>query len=329
MRVVIVGGTGNISQSIVRLLLAKGDDVTCFNRGQSGDVPDGVRVIIGNRHDRAKFEATMQREKFDVAIDMICFDKDDAASDVCAFRDVQQFIQCSTVCTYGIQYDWMPVTEDHELRPYIPYGRKKAEADAVFLGAYYSDNFPVTIIKPSTTHGPKQGLNRQIAHDFSWIDRIRKNKAIFVSGNGDALHQFLHIDDAAPGFVGVIGKSKCIGQVYNLVDRGFTTWAAYHRTMMKIIGQEVELVGIPLADLMILGVPKTQICQDIFAHNSYFSSEKIMRDVPEFRPQHTLESAMRDILAALDAAGRIPNSETIDWENAIITAQHQVREVKI
>lgn len=329
MRVVIVGGTGNISTSIVRLLVTKGHEVTCFNRGQSAQVPDGVRQLTGDRHDRAAFEALMQAEAFDVAIDMVGFTREDAESCLRAFEGVQQFIQCSTVCTYGIDYDYLPVTEDHELRPITDYGRGKAEADAVYLAAYYSEGFPVTIIKPSTTHGPKQGLFRQLGTDYSWIDRIRKGKPILVCGDGKALHQFLHVDDAALGFVGVIGKSHCIGQTYNLVDRGFTMWADYHQTMMGIIGQQVELVGIPLDMLMALNIPDTGLCEEIFAHNVIYSSEKLMRDVPEFHPQYTLEAAMRDILAAMDADNRIPDSDNIQWEDEVIAALYQMRKMQL
>ena len=73
MKIGIVGGTGNISQSIVRLLLEKGHEVVCFNRGQRTRSPEGVRVIQGDRPDREDFERKMQNEKFDAAIDMICF----------------------------------------------------------------------------------------------------------------------------------------------------------------------------------------------------------------------------------------------------------------
>lgn len=328
-RAVIIGGSGNISVSIVRLLLKQGYEVTCFNRGQRGGVPEGARVITGDRHQRADFEAAMQREKFDVAIDMMCFTQEDAESDLRAFKGVQHFIQCSTVCTYGIEYRWMPVSEDHELRPISGYARGKVAADAVFLGAYYADNFPVTIIKPSTTFGPRHNLPRQIALDTSWIDRIRKHKPLLICGDGHALHQYLHVDDAAPGFVGVIGKDRCIGQVYNLVDSGYTTWAAYQRTAMRILGVEVELVGIPLTDIIALKIPNSGICEEIFAHNSYFSNEKILRDVPEFRPQHTLESAMRDTLAGMDAAGSIGDSDTFFWEDQVIHALRQVRDLRL
>lgn len=329
MRVVLIGGTGNISTPIVKLLLEQGHEVTCYNRGKTNQPPEGARLLIGDRKDRAAYEATMQAEKFDAAIDMIGYTLEDAESNLRAFQGIGQFIHTSTVCTYGVAYDWLPVSEDHILRPITAYGRNKAAMDNLYLGAYYRDGFPVTIIKPSTTHGPKQGLIRQIAWDYSWIDRVRKGKPILVCGDGLALHQFLHVNDAAPGFVGVLGKQHCIGQVYNLVKQGYITWADYHRTAMRVIGREVELVGIPLADLRALKVPASEICEEIFAHNVYYSAEKIFRDVPEFHPQMTLEEAMHDILNAMDAAGRVPNSDEITWEDKIIAAQKAVRQTVI
>jgi nucleoside-diphosphate-sugar epimerase len=238
---------------------------------------------------------------------------------------VQHFVQCSTVCTYGIAHDWMPVTEDHPLRPTTAYGQHKAQADAVFLEAYYRQGFPVTILKPSTTYGPKQGLLRQIAWEFSWIDRIRKGKPLLICGDGNALHQHLHVDDAALAFAHIIGKAECIGQVYHLVDRGFITWADYHRTAMRVLGREVELVGVPLADLLVLNVPYAAVCHDVFAHHGYYSAEKLFRDVPQFRPVVSLERGMQEVIDAMDRAGRIPNADLEDWEDHIIAAQRSIR----
>jgi nucleoside-diphosphate-sugar epimerase len=325
MRVVVVGGTGNISVSIVRRLLALGHEVTVYNRGERGTPPDGAHLLKGDRRDRAAYESLMQRERFDAAIDMIGFTPDDAHSNLRAFRDVGHFIHTSTVCVFGIDYDWLPATEDHPLRPITDYGRNKAAMEAIYQAAYLRDHFPMTIIRPSTTHGPQQGLTRQVAWDFSWIDRIRKGKPILVCGDGNALHQFLHVDDAALAYGGVLGRTRCVGQIYNMVERGFTTWAQYHRTAMRVIGREVELVGVPLADLRTLNIPNFGICEEIFAHHIYYSAEKLYRDVPEFCPRITLEAAMTDILAAMDADGRIPNSDTLTWEDAIIAAQRGMR----
>jgi len=160
------------------------------------------------------------------------------------------------------------VTEDHPLRPLTPYGEHKAAADATVLEAYARDGFPVTILKPSTTYGPIQGMLRQIAWEFSWIDRIRQGKPIVVCGQGDALHQHLHVEDAARGFAQVLGQAQCLGQTYNLVGEPPITWAAYHRTAMAVLGREVALIGVPLAALQAHHVPRWEICQEMFAHHT-------------------------------------------------------------
>ena len=325
MKIGIVGGTGNISASIVRILLEQGHAVVCYNRGQSGAVQKGARLIKGDRRDRDTFERAMQAEQFDAAIDMRCFNRDDAASSLRAFRGVGCFVQCSTVCVYGIQYDWFPATEDHPLRPVTGYAGNKAAADALYLEAHYRENFPVVILRPSTTYGPAQGLVRQVAWDFSWIDRIRKGKPILVCGDGNALHQHLHVDDAAWAFVGVLSKPQCIGQVYNVVNRGYITWADYHRTAMRVLGREVELIGLPLADLREARIPHFGICEEIFAHHVYYSAEKLFRAVPEFRPRISLEEGMRQIIPMMERDGRIPDSEGIEWEDRIIAAHRQMR----
>jgi nucleoside-diphosphate-sugar epimerase len=325
MKICIVGGTGNISSSFIPLLLHMGHEVTLFNRGQREAAPKGVATVQIDRSDRTAFEQAAQRGNFDAAIDMICFNKEDAQSSLRAFSGVKHFVMCSTVCTYGIDYDWLPVTEDHPLRPITDYGRNKVAADAVFLEAYYKSGFPVTIIKPSTTYGPKMGLLRQVAWDFTWIDRVRKGMPIVVCGDGNALHQFLHVDDAALCFCNVLGRQQCIGQTYNMVNRGFYTWTEYHKTAMKVIGKEVELVNVAYADLEKMDVASFGICKDIFAHHVYYSSEKLFRDVPEFSPQITLEKGMAHVLEAMDRQGRVPDCSTNLWEDRVIAAQRRVR----
>jgi nucleoside-diphosphate-sugar epimerase len=324
MRVCVVGGTGNISTSIVRLLQQVGHEVTVYNRGQRGPVPAGVKAMVGDRKDRAAFEALMQGQRFDAAIDMICFDAEDARSTLRAFRDARHVVHCSTVCTYGVQYDWFPAGEDHPLRPVTDYGRNKVAADRVFLEAFYRDGFPVTIIKPSTTFGPQWALLRQIAWEGAWVDRVRKGKPIAVCGDGRALHQWLHVDDAAPAFVFVLGRERCLGQTYNMMKSEFGTWAEYHRTAMKVIGREVELVGVPLDTLVAAKVPNVGICKDIFSHNTIYSPARLMRDVPEFRPRISLEAAIANVYEAMQRENRVPDSDKETWEDRLVAAQRGV-----
>jgi nucleoside-diphosphate-sugar epimerase len=331
MKVCVVGGTGNISTSIVRLLLEVGHEVTVFNRGRSAGLPAGVRVIQGDRKERAAFEAAMQGERFGAAIDMICFDAEDARSTIRAFHGVQHLIHCSTVCTYGVQSDWLPVTEDHPLRPTTDYGRNKVAADRVFTEAFWREGLPVTIMKPSSTFGPRWPLLRQIAWDDKclWIDRIRKGKPIVICGDGRALHQWLYVDDAAAAFVFALGRQRCIGQTYNLTKKEFGSWAEYHRTAMRVVGREVDMVGVPLSSLLAAGVPDVGICETVFSHNNVYSPDKLMRDVPEFRPQVSLQELMERVLEAMDRENRVGDSDKEEWEDRLIAAQRKVGEVKL
>src|SRR5437867_1650688 len=137
MRVVVVGGTGNISTGVVKALLQFGHEVTVFNRGlRPGRLPDGVRHIRGDRADRAAFEATMRAERFDAAVDMLCYTAEDAESDRRAFRGVRHLIHTSTVCTFGGPLADLPAYEDTPQRPITAYGRNKQAADDVLLAAH-------------------------------------------------------------------------------------------------------------------------------------------------------------------------------------------------
>jgi nucleoside-diphosphate-sugar epimerase len=317
MKLAVVGGTGNISTSIVARLLADGHDVTCVTRGISGRAPDAARVIECDRRDTERFESMMQRQRFDGAIDMICFTSEDAASSIRAFRGVGHFIHTSTVRTYGIDPDWLPISEDHQIRPVVPYGIMKARADSQFLAAYHSVGFPVTIIKPSTTYGPKR-IVRQLGLDTGWITRIRRGKPILVVDDGRALHHFLHVDDAARAFTGVLGKERCIGQIYNVVNPDATTWLAYHHEAMKILGREVNQVGISTSLLSAIDQERFAMAIGVFALNLLYSSDKIRRDVPEFTVEHDIHAGLLSCIEHLDRTGPQQDAEADEWEDRVV-----------
>ena len=93
---------------------------------------------------------------------------------------------------------------------------------------------------------------------------------------------------------------------------------------LLVIGREVELVGVPVADLVAARVPHLDTCESIFAYNTIYSPDRLMRDVPEFRPQISLEEGLARVLAAMDREGRIPDSDAQDWEDRLVAAQRQV-----
>src|SRR5690242_12734562 len=100
MKVLVIGGTGLISTAIVDQLIARGDEVVIYNRGQTPRrIPASVPVIVGDRSNHAAFEAEMQKHQFDAVIDMVAYSPDDPPSLLRAFRGrARHLLVCSTVC---------------------------------------------------------------------------------------------------------------------------------------------------------------------------------------------------------------------------------------
>ena len=79
MRALIIGGTGLISQGIVKHLLLRGEQVSVFNRGQREDLlPQQVKRFVGDRNQPDQLARCMKDGGFDVVIDMVCFNPEQA-----------------------------------------------------------------------------------------------------------------------------------------------------------------------------------------------------------------------------------------------------------
>src|SRR6185369_14499874 len=154
MKVLLVGGTGLISTGIVEHLLARGADITLFNRAKRRQ--SELRVIVGDRNVPSEFEARLADERFDVVIDMICFSPEQAEASVRAFAGrTQQLIFCSTVCTYGVDIPSdVLIDETFALSPISEYARNKVLCERVFERASAAGDFQLTIVRPSNTYGP-------------------------------------------------------------------------------------------------------------------------------------------------------------------------------
>ena len=139
------------------------------------------------------------------------------------------------------------------------------------LEAYAHDGFPVTILKPSTTYGPMQGMLRHIAWGVfgGSIASARASRSRSVARGTPCISTCTSKMPPA-AFAQVLGQAQCLGQTYNLVGEPPITWAAYHRTAMEALGREVAFVGVTLAELQAHHVPRREICQEIFAHHTSY-----------------------------------------------------------
>src|SRR5947209_20385233 len=98
MRVLVIGGTGLISTAVVQQLVARGDVVTVFNRGQTPVRVQGpIEVVLGNRGEPGSLERAASGRTWDAVIDMTAFVPDHGEQLVRVFWGrTAQVVMCST-----------------------------------------------------------------------------------------------------------------------------------------------------------------------------------------------------------------------------------------
>ena len=67
MRLLVLGGSVFLSRAVADDAVRRGHDVTCANRGTSGSVPDGARLVVWDRAEPAPAELS---DDFDAVVDV-------------------------------------------------------------------------------------------------------------------------------------------------------------------------------------------------------------------------------------------------------------------
>jgi len=325
MHVLFIGGTGLISTAIARQLLEAGHEVTLFNRGQRENrLPESssLHMIVGDRTDYAVFDNRFTDARYDVVVHMVAFHPDDSASAVRAFAGrCGQFIHCSTVCVYSGPPVQIPISETEPYHSIGNYGKNKIACEELLLKAHAEQNFPTTILRPSHSYGEGGQIIRAWGPGDTFVDRLRKNKPVVVSGDGTNLWASCHVDDVAVGFIGTMGNEKCLGQAYNITGDEWMTWNTYHEQVAEVVGGTFDPVYIPL-DILTEVAPKSSGgTREIFAWPSIFSNDKIKRDAGYPGQTINFREGVRRTLAHLEEKNLLKNSDAeADYEDRLVAA---------
>jgi nucleoside-diphosphate-sugar epimerase len=327
MKVLIIGGTGNISTPITKALMAKGVDLTLFNYDQqSPDWLKNVRVITGDRTERAAFEQKLSGlGPWDCVIDMVCYEPADAECDVRVFRGrTKQFIFCSTVDVYGKTPAGYPVTEENaefDARPSFPYGYKKMICEQTMWEAHQRGDFALTVCRPTFTYNEawSPGVHTFGGQSYH-LDRLRKGQPIIMHGDGMSIWTASYRDDTASGLVGAVGNEKAFGQAYQLAGEEWMTHNHIWRTIARLLGApEPDFVYIPTDLLGRLAPKQAEWCVENFRYNNIFSNAKAKRDLG-FRYTFSFETGVQKCLDHLTRHNLIEDSAKHPFYDRLVEA---------
>jgi len=305
MKILYIGGTGEISFSCVLESLALGHDVSVFNRGQTEQpLPPAVHSIVGDMADDAAY-ARLGEQRFDVVCQFFGYDVARIEKDLQTFAGrTGQYVFISTASAYFKPTDRFERIS--ELRTpvqnlYATYSQKKIQAEQRLLTAHRAGQLPVTIVRPSHTY------RRRLPTPFGGGDwtarRMREGLPIIVHGDGTSLWTLTHASDFARPFVRLFGNPRALGEDFHITGENVHTWDEILTQIARALGLEAKLVHIA-SDTLVRYEPawKGALHGDK-SPSTLFDNSKVASVAGPFPTLMSIEEGFK--LAAREVIGRL------------------------
>lgn len=211
MKVLVLGDTKFVGRAIAEEALAKGHDVTLFNRGNRASVT-GCTTLVGDRRAADGYRA-LEGLDFDIVFDTWGEEANAVKSAVDALKGrIKQYVFISTVSVYDFSsqpslYDESQTLYDPEKCP-IAYCKDKIESEK----AAESSGVSALILRPGLIIGPYESTNGRLTW---WLERLDRGGPTLVPGPQDSKLQFIDVRDLA-GFA-LHGAENGLSGLYNVV----------------------------------------------------------------------------------------------------------------
>ncbi len=325
MKVLFVGGTGNISAASSRLATERGIDLTLLRRGVRPAGPaELLRTIHADAADEAAVEKALGNQRFDAVVDWIGFTPADVERDLRLFRGrTEQFVFISSASAYQRPVGHYLITESTPLaNPFWQYSRDKIACEERLMKAYREEGFPVTIVRPSLTYGDTQiplAVNSW-QQSYTAIDRMRRGKKVIVPGDGSSLWVITHNNDFAQGLVGLLGNRQAIGHAFHITTDEVMTWNQFYEITAQAAGVEARIVHIA-SDFVGACLPEEigSLIGDK-ASSVVFDNTKIKRFVPGYCARVPYAQGIRRTIEWFDAdplRRQIDEEASASWDRLI------------
>lgn len=255
MRILLMGGTGEVGHHIANGLVKRGHQVDVLMRGldrRGFPLDSSVQRILGDKNEVGTLEEAAARLSPEVVIDTVPCETSVRNVEAVFSGRIRQYIHCSSTGVYGhLQY--LPADEDHPWVPdphdfYVPV----ADRDRLAMDLHRQGCFPVTIFRPTMIIGPGSlpvdnlgGRSRQFLQD------LLANIPIDLPEDGDVLIQGGFNADLAEAFVlAVEHADRSMGEIFNISCRKAVTLRHYLESIKEAIGSTSALVPMPVDTIL-------------------------------------------------------------------------------
>jgi nucleoside-diphosphate-sugar epimerase len=237
MRILVLGGTQFLGRHTVEAALARGHDVTTFNRGRTRpELFPGVEKLHGDRDGHLN---ALAARTFDAVVDTSGYVPRVVRQTIDALGDVGHYTFVSSISVYADLS--VPPSERSPVRELETpteewreaYGELKADCEDVVR-----ERFPKAFVpRPGLIVGPWDPTGR-----FTyWPERLAAGGRVLAPAPPDADAQVIDVRDLAAWIVRAAENG--LAGTYNAVDRPVTR-ATLLETCRRVANSDAELVWV-------------------------------------------------------------------------------------
>lgn len=323
MKILFIGGSGNISLSSSKRLLEQGHELWLLNRTGSSEELEGARFIKGSIHELGETKSELDAHEWDVVANWIAFTPEDVQRDIELFQGkTKQYLFISSASCYQNPGPTPVITERTPLEnPFWQYSRDKIAAERLLEQAYEQSGFPATIVRPSHTYSRVIPITIGGWTEYTAVARMKAGKPIVVQGDGYSLWTVTHAEDFAVGFCGLLGKSEAIGEDFHITSDHFLSWNEIYQQTAAEVGVEAKIVHVTSDKICSLDEEYVGSLLGDKSVSAIFDNSKIKSLVPEFDAQIRYAEGIKRVLAWFEAepSRQVINPETDAFIDKLIS----------
>ena len=303
MKILFIGGTGNLSEDCARLLAERGHDILVVTRGTT-PLPAGFKPVIADRKDAAALRAALAGIQPDVVINFLGFDVPEVEIDCHQFHGaIRQYVFISSATVYAKPHPQHPLTEEAPLgNNRWDYAQKKLACEQRLLARHAGDGFPVTIVRPSHTYSRRWVPNPVSSASFTFATRVQHGLPVFLPDDGDSLWTLTASSDFALGLAGLVGNVTAIGRAFHITSDEALTWNQIVAEIAHAVGAESpRVVHIPTDFICRVAPQLAGPLKGDKANAAVFDNSRIKSVVPDFECRKPFRVGVRESVEWLRA----------------------------
>ena len=314
-KIMVTGGAGYKGCVLVPKLLKAGYETVVYDLllfGAAGLPADPrLKVVEGDVRDTAKYAQAVQG--CDAVIHMACISNDpsfeldpqlsrsinyDCFEPLVAASKsagVRRFIYVSSSSVYGVS-DAPEVTEEHPLVPLTDYNKYKGLCEPILL-RYQSPEFTTVIVRPATVCGYSPRMRFDLTVNI--LTNHAVNRGVITVFGGAQKRPNIHIEDVTDLYVKMLEypDELVAGDVFNAGYENHTV------AQLAQLAKAVVEAESPGREPIRIDTTSTN------DNRSYHVSSRKIAEKLGYRPNHSIEDAVRDLCCAFKA-GKFPDSLT-------------------